>query len=720
MTPQRKKEEMRSLIARASCILAKSLDYEETLSKVARLIVPDYADWCTVDLLDKNEALKKVVIMHSDPTKIELAYELQRRYSVPADAPRGIYHVIKTGVPEFYHYITDELLHQNAQDREHFRILKELGIRSAIIMPLLARDKVLGAITFISSNEQHLYTEEDMDFLEELARVCAQAVDNARLYSEAQHEVEARKGIETALRESEERYRNIFNQVPSGIVRSAMDRVLIDGNPAFCRMLGYERDELIGQSMIDLTHPDDRIPTNDAIDKLISCQKGNASLEKRYRHKNGHHVWANTTFSLVRDEAGSPGYLLAVIQDITERLKAEESLVIAKQNLEQKVIERTAELQQLTELLRRLATQLTSAEQRERQRLAELLHDHVQQLMIAAKIQLEMTAKVQTIEAIQERIQKSREYIAEALEAVRSLSAELRPPILYESGLGPALKLLAETLQQQHNLHVNVDIDADVDPGSVEMKVFIYQSVRELLLNIIKHAGTHECWLRVYRQENMAKIVVVDSGHGFNVDVINTGKQGFGLFSIRERIKALNGDLTIHSSPGQGTITEISIPVDEPVEEVFAEENERLIKTLTEPKLLPVENTKPQIKVLLVDDHKIVRQGVATILKSHSMDVIEAADGAEAVQKAIEHHPDVVIMDLNMPKMNGIEATQRIHKYSPEIHIIGLSVRGDSAVMETMRKAGAEALFNKADDIVRVVEFIFACVAKPSGLPSQS
>ncbi len=193
----RKREEARrAFLADAAAALAESLDYETTLSKVARLAVPRWADWCAVDLLqDGKGSTKRVAVAHVDPAKVQLAKDLDAKYPPSPDAPTGVPNVLRTGRAEFYPEISDELLVAGTVDAEHLHLARELHLRSAMVVPLIARGQILGAITFVFAESERRYGEDDLRFAEELAGRCAIAIDNAHLYASEQH---ARRAADAA------------------------------------------------------------------------------------------------------------------------------------------------------------------------------------------------------------------------------------------------------------------------------------------------------------------------------------------------------------------------------------------------------------------------------------------------------------------------------------------------------------------------------------------
>jgi PAS domain S-box-containing protein len=195
ITARKKAEEASMYLARAAELLSSSLDYESTLSEVAKLFVPHFADWVGVSVVDDDGIPKQLAVAHVDPSKIQWAWELNKRYPPDMSARTGVPEVIRTGKAEFYPDIPDELLVAGAQDEEHLRIIRELGFKSAIVVPLATASKVLGAITVVSAESGRKYTEDDLGFLSELARRAALAVENSRLHKAEQ---DARRAAEAA------------------------------------------------------------------------------------------------------------------------------------------------------------------------------------------------------------------------------------------------------------------------------------------------------------------------------------------------------------------------------------------------------------------------------------------------------------------------------------------------------------------------------------------
>jgi len=252
--------------------------------------------------------------------------------------------------------------------------------------------------------------------------------------------------------------------------------------------------------------------------------------------------------------------------------------------------------------------------------------------------------------------------------------------------------------------------------------------VRELLLNISKHAGSAEAWVTLERSTDQLRITVRDQGKGFDPGILTsfnadeaTGiSSKFGLFSIRERMQALGGEFDIQSSAGGGTMATLVLPLQDVVTPVVRDE--RPASTMSPRTSAPSAavslhdvplSTSSKVRVLLVDDHAMVRQGLRSLLEAYEdVDIVgEASDGEEALSTIEEMRPRVVVMDINMPKKNGIEATTEIKARWPETVVIGLSVNPGGANSRAMQKAGATLLLTKEAAVVELYHVIREALA---------
>jgi PAS domain S-box-containing protein len=190
-------EDQRTFIVAASDALARSLDYRETLSEVAALAAGEVADWCAVHVVEQDGTVAEIAVAHADPAKVTFAHELLERYPSDYTQPTGVGAVIASGESELVAEISDEMLQHAAQDELHLDLLRQLGFNSYMCVPMKSRDRIIGAITFISSESGHRYSAEDLLVAEELARRAATAIENARLYRETQERAQAVRVLAT-------------------------------------------------------------------------------------------------------------------------------------------------------------------------------------------------------------------------------------------------------------------------------------------------------------------------------------------------------------------------------------------------------------------------------------------------------------------------------------------------------------------------------------------
>ncbi len=238
VTERRRAEERQRLLAEAGAVLAASLDAEAALAGLARLAVPRLADWCAVHVLEEDGAIRPLAVAHADPATATWAEELGARYPLDPEAPAGVPAVLRTGRPQLHAEVTDEVLAAVARDSEHARLLRAAGMRSAIVVPMVARGRTLGALVLVAAGSGRRYGEADLALAEELAGRAALAVDNARLYAEA--------------RAAEARYRAVFAGVADAILVADAAGRYLDANPAALALLGYGRDELLGLRVPDV------------------------------------------------------------------------------------------------------------------------------------------------------------------------------------------------------------------------------------------------------------------------------------------------------------------------------------------------------------------------------------------------------------------------------------------------------------------------------------
>lgn len=427
--------------------------------------------------------------------------------------------------------------------------------------------------------------------------------------------------------------------------------------------------------------------------------------------------------NLMEDAVSARGEILATNRElqlrITERFAAEAALSQSRAELtaareelrrleaafERRVVERTSEIEKRERRLRELATLLKRNEQQERKRLARLLHDHVQQLLVAAKMRIELVVP-QADDATSADLALAASVIAEAIEASRDLAVQLSPPLLHDQGLPAALHWLMSRMEKQHRLKFRRLIEEDADPTDEEHRDILFQAAQEFMLNAAKHAGSERIICELRRTEGRLRLFVEDDGRGFDL-AKGAEAASFGLFQVRQRLEAVGGLLVADSAPGRGTRMTAVIPIG-----AAAARNHTERDRPNPPQELML-GPADRISIVLVDDQKLIRKALGQLIQREASILVvgEAGDGAAGLDVAMTCKPDVVLMDVNMPIMNGIEATRRITNLLPQTRVIGLTLDDSGEMEQRMREAGAISCLSKdceADALIHAIHRVWA------------
>ncbi|GJL60795.1 MAG: hypothetical protein NPIRA03_36520 [Nitrospirales bacterium] len=415
------------------------------------------------------------------------------------------------------------------------------------------------------------------------------------------------------------------------------------------------------------------------------------------------------------DQEHTIGAIMTMV-DITDRKRAEQELQDLNDSLEQRIEDRTRALLSYQKHLREMTSELVVTEQRERRRLANELHDYLAQLLVVCRMKIAQLSQGGREWGLETEIQDIDKILKDSLDYTRTLIAELSPNILYELGLGPALVWLGGQFEQ-HDLRVCIQEEEKDLQLPEDHAIFVFQAVRELLFNVKKHAGTNQATVSLKSTpSHELQVKVEDAGHGFpqddaSQDYTRPGK--FGLFSIRDRIEALGGAIHIESEVGRGTCISLLVPLgSQPPSEIAQIPRSGFLTSLAPSNLKTSQHQS--IRILLVDDHALVREGIRGLLEVQAdFHVVgEAKDGLEAIEYTRTLLPDIIVMDVNMPKMNGIDATRQILGEWPKVKVIGLSVQEDEQVRELMMKAGAVMYLTKngiANELVEGIRHLSFC-----------
>lgn len=444
------------------------------------------------------------------------------------------------------------------------------------------------------------------------------------------------------------------------------------------------------------------------------------------------------------------GKVFVMFDDVTEQAQKEDGLIRSREQLEASVRARTAEiaernqslqkeieerrqaetrlvqanlaLERTTIQLRKLGAKLARVEEHERQRMAHILHDQLQQSLVAASLGLSTIEQGVNDKDLLRTARAAAAAVTDAIRESRSLILDLSPPVLREGSLTGAMEWIRLRAHDKYGLTVQVRVDQRAETLGEDLRLAIFHAVRELLLNVVKHSGVLQAGVAIEVTGTQVRTRVSDAGRGYVPEERpseDTTLSGFGMLAIRERFDALGGSMTVQTAPGQGCTVTLTAPIVESADRLPPPAGGEI------PRPDPADRRAPQgrtgepvsrgkIGVLLVDDHAMLRQGLADRLARdpHIVIIGEASDGEIAIQKARLLQPDVILMDISMPRMNGIDATRILHAEFPAMAIIGLSMYAEPHRAAEMRQAGAVAYVSKSEAAEALVATIHACCVR--------
>lgn len=443
-------------------------------------------------------------------------------------------------------------------------------LHNVLFAPLKVNGKAVGLLGL--ANKPGGFTIDDVSMATAFGELASIALMNSRSLE--------------SLEASEQRFRSTAQSAADAMISIESDGKIIFWNQAAEKIFGYSNEEIMGKPITLLMPEQFREPHQKGMNRVISTGKSNL-MGKTYEmvglRKDGREFPVELSISSwkTKDEL----FFTGIVRDITERKIMEDELKISHDELESRVIERTRDLMNAnkalrTEIverrrtekklvdhqqkLRSLASDLTLTEERERRRIATDLHDSIGQTLAISKMKLSELRNSNSDTALAKKLDEIQRLLDLTIQDTRTLTFEISSPILYELGLEAAMEWLTERIQEEHGIQANFIVDGKQKPLNNDIRMVLFRTVRELLFNIAKHAKAKNVTVSTKRAGDNIQINISDDGIGFDVSRVDGHKgkrNGFGLFSIRERLDFLGGKLVIDSSPGQGTRITLEAPL---------------------------------------------------------------------------------------------------------------------------------------------------------------
>jgi signal transduction histidine kinase/ActR/RegA family two-component response regulator len=711
-------EQRFAFLAQASEILSSSLDYEATLKSVARLAVPLFADWCRVDVLKEGGEIQRVTVAHQDPAKAALAEEIGNRYPPDPNDPRGLPNVLRTGEAAIYSQITDAMLVKGARDAEHLELLRKVGMRSVMIVPLVARERTLGALTFVSAESDRSYLESDLNFARDLADRAALAVDNARLYDEAEtalHEreqaLQLHRGVEERLSVLVEASDTILGSMQLVDVQQAI--LDISGRLIAADAYAIWRREPDGDGWRVVT----AIGLSESFQETVLGPRSfNASafrdplviesvqetkwLEMRHDAYRLEGIESLLIIPLkLREEFA--GTITFYYRRPTQFSETEIRVATALANLAAAAIS-TAELYLQQSALRDQAVEANRLKDEFLATLSHELRSPLNSIAGNADIllrspdarRLPMVQKA--AETIRRNAMAQAQLINDLLDLSRLQTGKLavsKQPVRFASAIGDAvnsMRLQAAAKSIRFDLRLSEDaLIVEADP------VRLQQVVWNLVSNAVKFTPNGgRVRLVLSREGQEAVLQVEDDGQGIDEGFLpyvfemfrqadakitrSHGGMGIGLALVKQITELHGGSVQAESEGvGKGTRMTVRLPLFDDAA----------------PSLPPTPSPNGQLngaRLLVVDDTPDSIEMMRSLLEIEGASVTAVLSGAEALAAAEHSDFELLISDISMPGMDGYELIRRLREQEgfSDIPAIAITGFGRDEDIQLARAAG--------------------------------
>lgn len=496
------------------------------------------------------------------------------------------------------------------------------------------------------------------------------------------------------LQGAEHPYRVLVETINEGAATLDTSGTILYSNLRFAEILGVPLEKFIGTPVQSHVSPEESAKLESLIEHAReNTAKGEINLEALEGKSRV------VRFSLSPIKSSGLKTICVVATELTELMEANQSL---KSN---------------EETLRQLSSRLLQLQDDERRHIARDLHDITGQNLAVQSIALSQILNSKTVrldEATRKTLTECATLTRQVGEEIRTLSYLLHPPLLDELGLASAVKWYAQGFEHRTGIAVEVDIQTDFSRLPPEAEVTLFRVVQESLTNVHRYSGSPKAYVSLRATGGAVKVQVGDFGKGMPSDGLKSAHAGdaplgVGIQGMKERMRQLGGRLDITSRPNEGTLVTATLPVSK-LEEIASEPLDRAgsLQFSRDVEGAHTDSATARKRILVADDHEVLRRGVRTMLQPETdLEICgEAVDGQDAIDKASELHPDLVILDINMPVLNGLAAVRQILRHRPETKILVFTVHDSDQTIQEILAAGAHGYLSKAkggQDLVYVI-----------------
>lgn len=503
------------------------------------------------------------------------------------------------------------------------------------------------------------------------------------------------------LQGAEHPYRVLVENMNEGAATLDQDGVVLYANSSFAKTLGAPLEILVGTPL----HKHFQAQEQDKLRSLLEGGlRGGAREEVSLIISGGQRRLLRLSMSVVR-EFGTRT-LCVIATDMTELSGANDAL-------------RASE-----EMLRNLSGRLLRLQDEERRRISRDLHDVTGQKLALLSMDLSSAAKqisVQKNEELNRLLTESITLSNDVNKEIRTLSYLLHPPLLDELGLSSAVEWFAQGFENRTGIRVEVDIPSSFARLAPDAEVALFRIVQESLTNVHRYSGSATAYVRARSDAGEVRVEIGDSGKGIGreskqAERASVAPLGVGIQGMRERVRQLSGTLEIASRFGEGTVVTAILPISSrraADSRTDVEDKVQDVRVIAEGRVAVVEGWRKRI--LIADDHEVLRRGIRTMLESDpDLEVCgEAINGEDALEKTLAEAPDLLILDINMPIMNGLDVLRQVVRRRPKTKVLAFSVHDSKQIVDEIMAAGAHGYVSKATGGQHLVHEVRALLNSP-------